>query len=58
MLVKFPVESYSPYKVGALLVNAQGEIVGEGYNDLPKKGLPWSSKAKNRWQTKTPYGMC
>ena len=46
----------SPIKVGAVVVNKKGTVIGEGHNYLPREGLPWDRKAKREEDTKYPYG--
>ncbi|KAB5581344.1 hypothetical protein PHYPO_G00174490 [Pangasianodon hypophthalmus] len=45
-------------KVGACIVNQEGNIVGIGYNKMPngcEDEFPWERKAENRLETKYPY---
>ncbi len=49
-------------QVGACIVNPDRKIVGIGYNGMPNgcsdDELPWTRVAKNRLDTKYPYGTC
>ena len=47
-------------QVGACIVNSEKKIVGIGYNGMPNgcsdDKLPWKRVAKDRLDTKYPYG--
>ncbi len=41
-------------QVGCVVVK-NGEVIGEGFNYLPKPGLPLEREAENEEDTKYPY---
>jgi len=43
--------------VGAVIVNEAGEIIGEGFNFLPRPDLPTARVAEHEEDTKYPYGI-
>ena len=55
-MVTFVIYIYLYIKVGAVVVNKEGKVIGEGHNYLPREGLPWNRKAEKEEDTKYPYG--
>ncbi|XP_056450513.1 deoxycytidylate deaminase-like [Gadus chalcogrammus] len=49
-------------QVGACIVNQENDIVGIGYNRMPKgcddDKLSWKREGRDKWDTKYPYVCC